>query len=72
MVSERWLLVNMTKGQLITEKKLYNKESRRPVANCWQNKVKTVILPCKFETGFCLHLDRGPLITVWQVWIAPG
>lgn len=31
-----------------------------------------VTLPCKFGTGFFLHLDRGPLPTVWQVWIAQG
>lgn len=30
------------------------------MTNCWQNKVKTVTLPCKFGTEFFLHLDRVP------------
>lgn len=50
-------------------KKSYRKEPRCPVANCWQNKVKTVTLPCEFGTGFFPHLDKGPLIKILQVWM---
>lgn len=39
------------------------------MANCWQNKVKTVTLPCEFGTGFFPHLDKGPLIKILQVWM---